>query len=281
MTTGISTRAVIGVSLSTVPHRDHSRLLGCASIGVVIHKVTATVLVSAVLAAGCSSGQSTDGRPPSSPATSPTATPATAVDLLKSGLTFIDQVSFRADMAIGESIAATSRTDNANKRATATLSAPGGKKLEIRAVGDDLYMMAAGVLPDMPKGWMVVDPAKVPAAFGLSFAQGSVDPGGSARLVNAVTSARATGSDISGTIDIGKIGVGNGMSFPGVRPGEVQGQFQATLDDQGRLTSFAIHGEGVPSGSVRYSEFGTPVAVSAPQGAVPAPESLYPLLGVQ
>jgi hypothetical protein len=237
-------------------------------------------LVSAILTVGCSTGQSTDGRPPSPPATSPTATPATAVDRLEAGIAFIDQTSFRTDLAIGESMAATSHTDNTNKRAAATLSAPGGK-VEIRAVGDDLYMMAGGVLPGMPKGWMVVDPAKVPAAFELSFAQGRVDPGGSARLVDAITSAQATGSEVSGTIDIGKIGVGNGLSFPGMRAGEVQGQFQATLDSRGRLTSFAIHGEGVPSGSVRYSDFGVPVTVSPPQGAVPAPQSLYPLLGVQ
>jgi hypothetical protein len=244
-----------------------------------MRKVAATALVSAVLTAGCSTGPSTDGRPPSPPATSPTATPATAVDLLKAGTAFIDQISFRTDLAIGESSSATSHTDNAKKR-SATLLGPEGKS-EIRAVDDDLYILSGGGLRGMPEGWMIADPAKVPAAFEFSFAHGRVDPGGSARLINAIISAQATGTNVSGTIDIGKIGVGNGISYPGASPGEVQGQFQATLDGQGRLTSFTVRIDDGAADSVRYSEFGTPVTVSRPEGAIPAPDTLYPLLGLQ
>jgi hypothetical protein len=133
---------------------------------------------------------------------------------------------------------------------------------------------------------MVLDPAKIPADFAMSFAAGKNDPGGSARLINAIVSAEVSGAGITGTIDATRVGTGNGISF---RPGP-QGKFpdsarstrfQATLDSQHRLTSFVIpSAPGGPSASLRYSEFGSAVTVSRPHGAVPAPEALYPQLGL-
>jgi hypothetical protein len=53
------------------------------------------------------------------------------------------------------------------------------------------------------------------------------------------------------------------------------------LDDHGRLISFAISaGAGVPSASLRYSEFSAAVTVARPGDAVPAPDAVYSLLGL-
>lgn len=51
------------------------------------------------------------------------------------------------------------------------------------------------------------------SAPAVSFAPGLNDPGGVARLFNAIVSAQASGADVSGTIDLTRIGTGNGISF--------------------------------------------------------------------
>jgi hypothetical protein len=59
-------------------------------------------------------------------------------------------------------------------------------------------------------------------------------------------------------------------------------KFHATLDSQHRLIGFVIpSAQGSPSATLRYREFGAVVAVSRPQGAVPAPDdALYPQIGL-
>lgn len=259
-------------------------------------RATATLIAAALLATGCSASPTSEGNPVATPAVSDTrsapaegngtAAPAGAVDLLRTGTAFIDHTSFRADVDIaGGQITTEAQVDNAGKRADATVSAS-GTVIEIRMIDNDIYMKANANLPGMGDGWLILDPAKVPAGFALSFAPGMNDPGGSARLINAIVSAQVSGLDVTGTIDLTKVGVGNGISFrppPGGNfPDSARNQqFHATLDGQGRLVSFVIPVSNAgPSATLRYSEFGAAVTVSPPQGAVPAPDALYPQLGL-
>jgi hypothetical protein len=251
-------------------------------------RIVATGLaVGIVLAMGCSVGWSTDSRPPPTPTvTIDLAETAKAIDLLRAGTEFVDQTSFRSDADIAGQIITLTHTDNVRRRANATISAY-GKRTEIRMIDNDVYMRTTMGLAGVGDGWMTLDPAKVPAGFAMSFAPPKNDPGGSARLINAIVSAQVSGVDITGTLDATRVGTGNGISFrPGPNgnfPAGAQAlPFQATLDSQGRLLAFIIPASDVfPSASLRYSDFGSVVDVSPPRDAVPAPDALYPQLGLQ
>ena len=241
------------------------------------------VVLCAVLLTGCSVSVHVGYRPAATPSVSiDAAATAEAIQLLKSGTTFVDQISFRVDADIADQITASTRTDNVHKRLDATVSAD-GKSTEIRMIGTAVYMKTT-MLAGVGNGWMSLDPTKVPTGFALSLAPGKNDPGGSARLINAIVSAQVVGTQITGTMDLTKVGTGNGISFrlPDDIPASAYStQFFAALDSQGRLVSFVIPGTAYSSaGSLRYSDFGAVVTVSAPQDAVPAPAALYPQLGL-
>ncbi|MEK8104641.1 hypothetical protein NKG94_04575 [Micromonospora sp. M12] len=167
-------------------------------------------------------------------------------------------------------ITALSHTDNVKKRLDATMSVS-GRTTEIRMIDDEVYLRSDMPLQGVGDGWMRLDPARMPPGFALSFAPGKNDSGGSARLIDAIVTARVDGSQISGTIDVSRIGVGNGISFrpdpSGGFPDAVRSQgFRATLDAEGRLVTFLMPAaNGVPNTSLRYSDFGAAVAVVRPK----------------
>ncbi|MFU8875009.1 hypothetical protein [Micromonospora sp. SL4-19] len=245
----------------------------------------AAISAGALLLLGCSAGVWTGNEPAPVPTISADATTtAKAIELLRSGTEFIDQTSFRADVDIASQVTTLSHYDNVNKRADGTVSVY-GRVTETRMIDNEVYMKTELDLPGVGHEWMTLDPARVPSDFALSFAPGKNDPGGSARLINAIVTARADGSQITGTIDLTRIGTGNGISF---RPGPDgfpdsarSNAFQATLDADGRLVSFLIPaGGGGPNASLRYSDFEADIQVTRPQGAVAAPDALYPQLGL-
>lgn len=245
----------------------------------------AAISAGVLLLLGCSAGAWTgDESAPAPTVGADATTTAKAIELLKSGTKFIDRTSFRVDVDIASQVTTLAHTDNVNKRADATISAS-GRGIEIRMIGTEIYMKTDLDLPGVGHEWMNLDPARVPSDFALSFAPGKNDPGGSARLINAIVTARADGSDVAGTIDLTRVGRGNGINF---RPGPDgfpdaarSNPFRATLDADGRLVSFLIPAaNGMPSASLRYSDFGAAVDVARPHGAVAAPDALYPQLGL-
>ncbi|MFE9694382.1 hypothetical protein [Micromonospora sp. NPDC005806] len=245
----------------------------------------AAISAGALLVLGCSAGARTGNEPAPVPAVSTdAATTAKAIELLRSGTEFIDQTSFRVDVDIASQVTTLSHTDNVNKRADATVSAF-GRVTEIRMIDNEVYMKTGLDLPGVGHEWMNLDPARVPSDFAVSFAPGKNDTGGSARLINAIATARVDGSQITGTIDLTRVGDGNGINFrpgpSGVPDGARSNAFRATLDADGRLVSFLVPvANGMPNASLRYSDFGADVDVVRPQGAVAAPDALYPQLGL-
>jgi hypothetical protein len=211
-------------------------------------------------------------------ASNDTVAAASAIDVLGAGTAFIDHTSFRLGVSIaGGQVATVAHRDTANKRADATLLA-NGTVTDIRLIGSDIYMRTTTIkLPGVGDSWMILDPAKVPAAFPLSFAPGMKDPGGSARLINAIVSAQVSGTAVTGTIDVTRIGTGNGIWFrPGpdgkFPDGAQNHEFHATLDNEGRLFMFVIpNANGLPDAALPYTH---------PPGAAPAPDALYPQLGL-
>ncbi|MFC3499399.1 hypothetical protein ACFOOK_00090 [Micromonospora krabiensis] len=236
---------------------------------------------------GCSVGVQSEGEPaaPAPTVSADITDTRNAIGVLRAGTAFINQTSFRADIDIASQVGGLSRVDNVNKRGMASLSSPGGV-IEIRMIDDDVYLKSGAELPGVGHEWMALDPARVPTDFALSFEPGRNDPGGSARLINAIMSARADGTEISGVLDVNRVGVGNGISFRhapgGTFPEAARNQpFRATLDAEGRLVRFLIpEANGLPGAAVRYSDFGVPVDVVRPEPAVPAPDALYPQLGL-
>ncbi|MEV5694933.1 hypothetical protein [Micromonospora globbae] len=256
--------------------------------GAVAGLAAATLLLLA-----CSVGATSGDEPVAAPtlgggattASTDAAATATAVERLRAGTAFVDRTSFRADVDIASQITTLSHTDNPHRRSVSTVSM-GGRGIEIRMIDDELYMRSDLDLQGVGHGWMVLDPARVPADFALTFAPGRNDPGGSARLIDAIVAARTDGPQITGTLDLTRVGSGNGISFrpgpDGTFPdGARSHTFHATLDAEGRLVSFLIPAaNGIPNASLRYSDFGAAVDVVRPEGAVAAPEALYPQLGL-
>jgi hypothetical protein len=82
------------------------------------------------------------------------------------------------------------------------------------------------------------------------------------------------------------LGQRNGISFQpgpdGTFPDSARRQpFHATLDDNFRLISFVIPShQDSPNASLRYSDFGGDVNVTRPDDTAPAPDALYPQLGL-
>ncbi|MEU1748270.1 hypothetical protein [Micromonospora arida] len=256
-------------------------------------RATMAGISAGLLLLGCSVGAPTKSEPKaeSAPVSATSAdadadatTTAEAIGLLRGGTAFVNQTSYRSDVDIASQVTSLSHTDNVHKRLTAKVAAPGGA-IEIRMIDDEVYMKTS-LFRGVGDGWMVLDPARVPSDFGLSFAPGKNDSGGSGRLIDAIVTARADGPEISGTIDATRIAAGNGISFrPG--PGGVfpdsarRHAFRASLDTEGRLVRFLMpEAGGLPNASLRYSDFGTTVTVARPPGAVAAPDALYPQLGL-
>ncbi|MFG3302780.1 hypothetical protein [Micromonospora chersina] len=266
--------------------KDPRGLAGAAYAAVVTRRA-AVAAISAVtlLLLGWAAGARTGDEPDPAPTVgADAATTARATGLLRSGTAFIERTSFRVDADIASQITTVAHADNVHKRADATISAS-GRVIETRMIDNEVYLRTDLDLPGVGHEWMTLDPARVPSDFAVSFAPGRNDPGGSARLIDAIVTARADGPHITGTIDLTRVGAGNGINFrpgpDGFPDGARSNAFSATLDADGRLVSFSIPAaSGMPNATLRYSDFGTPVDVVRPQGAVAAPDALYPQLGL-
>ncbi len=138
-----------------------------------------------------------------------------------------------------------------------------------------------------PKSWMKVDASKISKGkalpFDLANLGDALDLGG---LLAGVTAHRSDTHTLTGTIDLTRA---TGVSAPdpaavaraGDRARAVP--FQATVDDQGRLTRITVDGGSAdPNLAVRisFSDYGTSADVSRPNDneIAPTPDSVYQLL---
>ncbi|MBV1853929.1 hypothetical protein [Catellatospora tritici] len=247
--------------------------------------VLTSAVAGAVLLAGCSFGWRTGEQAGPAPATTEGAVAtAEAVAKLRLGNNFTE-MSFRMNLDLGDRMTAVAWMDNPRKRFESSLKASGGVT-ELRVIDDACYLnLGTGATSNgEPIGWFRLDLERIPADFRIDFTPGHNDPGGSDRLIDAIVSAQISGTEIGGTIDLAKIGVGSGVSVPppkdGQWPEEAHRQpFTASLDDRGYLVRFALSVNGADV-LLRYGDFFTPVQVEPPPGAIPAPDPLYSLLGV-
>jgi hypothetical protein len=239
-------------------------------------------LIGIVTLAACGSTGDGASTATSAPPTSASGDPA---QRLRASIAFPDEASFRCDVDVFGRVTARTLMDSPHRRSVSTLGPITSPVVELRLVDDDVYLKAAreSGLPGAGDTWLQLDPTRVPASLDGGFEPGKNDPGGAARLIAAVNTVEATPEGFRGTINLNKIGTGNGLSFKPEQTvvfGETATKmpYEVTIDGAGRMTSFVItvayQGQTMTA-SVRYSDFGQPVSVERPSGAVTAPDAIY------
>ena len=208
--------------------------------------------------------------------------------------------SLRFEMGMGGAVSASGEADPqaGNARMSMDLGAlGGGDKMELRKVGDDIYLKfggAGGLLGGRSdKEWMHADAAAFPA--GSSFDMMSPDdPAGTKKMITAMTAVERAGANgYRGSLDLAKSPTYNKKGSLSGLAGNTLVPFTAATDDQGRLVELTLDmsalgassGAGaVPGGGkmkTTYSDFGTEVSVAAPPAAAvqEMPSELASMLG--
>jgi hypothetical protein len=246
--------------------------------------IAGLALVAALGLTGCgpADGQAQPGT--GAPAAAEQGDPAAA---LAAAAQKLGEQSLRFEMQMIGSITASGAADpKAGKAQMAMdMGALGdGNKIELRKVGNDVYLQFGGAVGQMlggqsDKKWMHVDAAKLPA--GSSFTIMSPDdPAGTKAMITAMTKVERSGANgFRGSLDLAKSPTYNKAGSLKALGGNTLVPFTAKTDDQGRLVELTLDMSGlgasagagaVPGdGKVKttYSDFGTKVAVEAPPAA--------------
>lgn len=216
-----------------------------------------------------------------------------AREALKQSLSFINTTSFETYLNMGPQVDAAGYMDAPHKLAqlaTVVKTADKPITVRVRLVDGATYFKIEGKpVPEVGDRWVLVDPKKVPPGVIMGFDPATSDPSGGARVLSAVTAAEKTATGFRGTVDMTKVGKGSGITLrpeqlAALNDGGTKMPFEATVDDQGRLTKLQLTltaGEDFLPVQVRYSEFGKQSPVDKPSGAdvIDAPASFYSLLG--
>lgn len=150
-----------------------------------------------------------------------------------------------------------------------------GTAIEMRKLGDDLYMKFGGSIGSMlgggdkTKPWMHIDASKL--SEGSSFnVMPKDDPAGTKAMISAMTQVERVGdTGFKGTLDLTKSPRYNkNKSLEALGAKATKVPFTAKKDGEGRLTELTLDmsslGAGAGKVETKYSDFGTPVSVEAP-----------------
>lgn len=246
-------------------------------------------LVLAVVA-GC------DGGDPAPENTVDTAREAAMTALARSA-DHLQTESFTVEVESGDAMRTTSRMDAPHRRAEMALRQATGEEqsmtVRTRLLGDDVFMQIEGAtIPGVDARWMRIDQSKIKRGMEVGFAPGTNDAGGADRLLAAITDAdRLPDGRYKGTVDLGQVGTGTGLSFStsdiaGLGDAARAVPFLARLDERGRLIHMQIDLPSITAGKAptvetRYSAFGEPFEVAAPPAdqVVTPPDSVYQYFG--
>ena len=161
---------------------------------------------------------------------------------------------------------------------TMTGAAAGGagdSKVDMRKVGEDLYMRFDG------KKWMHAAASEFPA--GSTFAS---NPKDTSKMITVTTGVQRTGDRaFKGVLDMTKAPGADAKNFAALGAKATAVPFTAATDAEGRLTELVIDLEALAPGAGKmtatYTDFGLPVDVAAPPaGQVePMPKDMQTMLG--
>jgi hypothetical protein len=254
----------------------------------------AVALASVGSAAGCGNGGGTTSG--GTPSTAPTSASTDAKQDLVAAADALNSTPFHLDIK-SQSFNGQGDADpvNKNSQMTVDVQQAGGTtalKMDLRNVGDQMWikMDLSGMnLPgtqDMSNKWLHLDTTKMGpnSKAGLASGTGPVDAGKSLDTAKDVQKVDAT--HYKGTIDLtqGKSLAIDEKTVTTLADKAKAVPFEATVDDQHRLTEFKITVPAVDNQpeqviDTTYSAFGTAVSVAAPSAAevAEAPAALYAL----
>ncbi|HET8659500.1 MAG TPA: hypothetical protein VFM55_10935 [Micromonosporaceae bacterium] len=247
------------------------------------------VAASLAFATGC-------GTDSDEPGTTPSPTPAPK-DALIASVAELQKTSFAFEMKVAEATG-TGSVDPAAKAATMKMDFSDAKSeflMEMLLLADDFYLklnFGDLKLPGMPPPdkWQHVDKTKLTnlEALDLDITK-DADPAGAKEIFDAIVTAEKTGDrQYKGTTDLSKATKAGVVDEDAVKALGDQAKavpFEATLDDQGRLTNLklSIPAAGTAKAQVwevTYSNYGAAVKLEKPPASEiqEAPKSVYDLL---
>jgi hypothetical protein len=225
---------------------------------------------------------------------------AAAKQALSDAAAKLSATTFKINMSTG-GFEGTGVADPAAKKSKLSMGGGTASAMELRMIRKDIWMK----IPGLPVGdgkWMHLDSSKVGADSRLNALGSAGDPGGTQGLVKAITEADSLGGGrYKGTVDLSK--AFSTKFLTGALADQKLGAdalvvpFEATVDDQGRLTSIAVDesepmkmvaGEAGPGiaavagkTEMKFSDFGVAVTVKAPAASevTELPDSVFKILG--
>jgi hypothetical protein len=232
--------------------------------------IAGLVLTTAIGLTGCA--RTSDGTP--SGATTRSADPTAE---LADAAVKLTQQSMKVTMELTGGLRMTGvadpKADKAQMEMTIGTGAGAGTDgtAQIRKIGKDMWMRfsgSMGALDGLGKGkWMHLDISTLGdgSAFGIS---GS-DPAAAAKMIKAASNVKRTGDHrYSGVLDLTKAQTVDSKVVGSLGEKAKAVPFTATTDDQGRIIEMTVDltGIGPATGVLKttYSDFGTPVSVTAP-----------------
>jgi hypothetical protein len=245
----------------------------------------ASLATSAVLAmAACATAS--NGGPSGSSSTAPLADPAAA---LTAAVGKLGGVGYDMTLTTGEGINGTGSIDPTTHSAAVTAKGEvQGVSVNIGAteIGTDLYAKIdlgpmTSTLGLDPTKWYQLDPTKVTGEQALPFDLSKPDALGIGGLLTGVSDLKSTDSThITGTVDLTKA-TGPAAPSSADATGETAVPFTVTLDDQGRIIEVKVEADAshkTLGQDIQFSHYGSPTAITKPDGAIPAPDSVYQFL---
>ncbi len=182
-------------------------------------------------------------------------------------------------------VTSTGHLDPRADKASMSLQIGNNSSIDLRSIGPDAWLQATGVPGVEPGKWLHIDGARLAGTTFDALPDG--DAAGAGKFVERMAEVNKSGDgSYRGTIDLTKV-AGSGVSVDVLGGKGNSVPFTATVDDQGRLSKLTIDLSTIDPSlgtmTTTYSDFGSPVAVSAPPAAnvVEAPESLLQSLGVK
>ncbi|MFK3981334.1 hypothetical protein ACI2K4_13270 [Micromonospora sp. NPDC050397] len=141
-------------------------------------------------------------------------------------------------------------------------------------------------LPKLPNKWMRLDPTKLTDDDSLPTEYDGADVASLKPVLANTTIVQSASGNYRGTVDLSGPAAADILSeetIAGIGDGAKTLPFQATVDVDGRLTTFVVKVPAVGKTkaydySVTYGDYGKAPAVAAPTDAVPAPALAYELL---
>jgi hypothetical protein len=247
------------------------------------------VLASATFAlTGCTATGSTGGGGASASAPAPSPTPAPPKQVLQASVKPLTQTTYKYTLS-SSGLTGEGSADPVGKKISLSMGGTQSGinvKMDFVLIGSDLYAKldfgGKNSMLSIPTKWMHLDQTKLKNT-NLGFDPSAGDPTETSALFDGLVDAqRVDATHYTATFDLTKASgsavdadtlkkLGDkGKSVPGT----------VTLDEQGRITSLTVDLSSVdPNLSIKntFSDYGSPVSVSAPPAAdtVEAPDAVY------